>query len=152
MKHLEDQERKDFAPPYNPAEVDVEFIPYLERINAKPFAATVQCCIGHCEYSDSSLVPANGSGRWGYLELLMTEQSATWLSEQIQGRDWLIEGLSKMWSDEPGELPGCTDRGNMMLAFAWDASCWPTAVEEICALLDQYDDADEDDSSGTGEV
>jgi hypothetical protein len=83
MKHLQDQERKDFAPPYNPAQVDPEFLPYLERITAKPFAATVQCCIGHYEYRDTSLVPAGGSGRWGYLKLFMTGPSATWLSQEL---------------------------------------------------------------------
>jgi len=142
MKHLEDQERRDYAPPYNPAEVDAEFIPYLERINAKPFAATVQCCIGHCKYHDTSLVPENGSGRWGCLKLLMTGPSATWLSQEVRRRGWLIEGLSKMWSEEAGELPSYTDRCNFMIAFAWDGSCWPTPAEEICSLLDQYHNAD----------
>jgi hypothetical protein len=145
MKHLEGQERKDFAPPYDTAEVDPEFIPYLERINAKPFAATVQCCIGHCEYRDTSLMPANGGDRWGYLKLLMTGPSASWLSQEIRGRDWLIERLSKMWSDESGEMPDYTARCNFLVAFAWDAPCWPTAAEEICALLDRYHDADPDE-------
>jgi hypothetical protein len=40
MKHLEDQERKDIARAYNLAEVDPGFIPYLERINSKPFVAS----------------------------------------------------------------------------------------------------------------
>jgi hypothetical protein len=141
MKDLEDQERMDFAPHYDPADVDAEFIPYLDRINAKPFAATVQCCIGHCEYRDTTLMRATGSGRWGYLELLMTGPSATWLSQEVRGRDWLIEGLSKMWSDKPAELPSYTEGCNFLIAFAWDASCWPTAAEEICALLDQYHEA-----------
>ena len=133
MKHLEDQERKDIARPYNPAEVDPEFIPYLGRINSKPFAASVQCCIGHCEYRDTSLMPANGSGRWDYLKLLMTGPSAAWLSQEVRRRDWFIEGLSKMWSDKPGEMPSYTERCNFLIAFAWDASCWPTPAEEICA-------------------
>jgi len=145
VKHLEDQERKDFAPRYDPTEVDPEFIPYLERINAKPFAATVQCCIGHCVYRNASLMPAGGSGRWGYLELLMTGPSASWLSQDLWGRGWLIEGLSKMWSDESAEMPSYTEACNFLIAFAWDASCWPTAADEICALLDKYHDADPDE-------
>jgi hypothetical protein len=145
MKRLEDQERREFASPYDPAEVDPEFIPYLERINSKPFAATVQCCVGHCEYRDASLIPADGRGRWGYLELLMTGPSAAWLSQEVRGRDWLIERLSKMWTDQPREMPSYTERCNFLIAFAWDASRWPTPVEEICALLDRYHDADPDE-------
>ena len=133
MKHLEDQDRSSFAPAYNSSDVDPEFLPYLKRINAKPFAATVQCCIGHCEYRDTGLMPRNSSGLWGYLELLMTGPSAVWLSQKVRGCDWLIAGLSKMWCDEPREMPSYTERYNFLIAFAWDGSYWPTPAEEICA-------------------
>jgi hypothetical protein len=75
----------------------------------------------------------------------MTGPSATWLSQEVRRRDWLIEGLSKMWSDKPGEMPSYTERCKFLIAFAWDAPCWPTPAEEICSLLDKYHDADPDE-------
>jgi len=142
MKYLEDQDRSSFASAYNPSDVDPEFTPYLKRINAKPSAATVQCCIGHCKYHHTGQMPQNSSGRCGYLKLLMTGPSAVRLSQEVSGCDWLIESLSTMWCDEPLEMPSYTKRFNFLVAFAWDGSCWPTPAEEICALLDRYHDAD----------
>lgn len=145
MKHLEVEDRSEIAPPYDPTQVDPEFIPYLERINAKPFVASIQCCVGHCKYPEQGLAPANSDGHWGYLQLLMTGPSAVWLSQEVRGREWLIIAQSKMWSDKAGEMPTYTDRCNFIIAFAWDASAWPTPAEEICSLLDMYHDADPDE-------
>lgn len=145
MKHLEAEDRRECAPPYDPAQVDPEFIPYLERINAKPFAATVQCCAGHMEYPHPSLVPVRSTEHWGYLQILMTGPSATWLSQEVLGREWLIDDLSKMWGEKAGEMPGYTERCNFIIAFAWDASAWPTPAEEICELLDKYHAAEPDE-------
>lgn len=145
MKHLEAEDRSELAPPYDPAQVDPEFIPFLKRINAKPFAATVQCCVGHCKYPKPGIAPANSEGHWGYLQLLMTGPSAVWLSQEVLGRAWLIDALSKMWGGKAGEMPGYTERCNFIIAFAWDASAWPTPVEEICELLDKYHAAEPDE-------
>ncbi len=96
MKHLEEQERKTLAPPYDPMNVDREFVPFLKRINAKPFAASIQCCAGHCKYAEPGTAPPNSEGHWGYLQLLMTGPSAVWLSQEVAGREWLIVALSKV--------------------------------------------------------
>ena len=145
MKHLEEHQWREYAPPYDPNQVDFQFVPFLERINAKPFAASVQCCIGHCEYHDRRVAPANSEGRWGYLELLMTGPSAVWLCQEVIVREWLIVPLSKMWGPNVREPPSYTDWSNFLIAFAWDASWWPTPAEEICALLDKYHAADPDE-------
>jgi hypothetical protein len=145
MKHLEAEDRRECAPPYDPAQVDPEFIPFLERINVKPFVASVQCCVGHCKYPEPGIAPANSAGHWGYLQLLMTGPSAVWLSQELLGREWLIVALSKLWSEKPREMPSYTKRCNFIIAFAWDASTWPTPVEEICSLLDKYHAADPDE-------
>ena len=142
MKALEADERLSHAPRYNPGDVDPEFIPFLERINAKPFAASVQCCASHCKYAFPSDAPADQTGHWGYLQLLMTGPSAVWLSQQIHGRAWLILSLSQMWPSsnaaKAGKMPKYTLKCNLEVAFAWDAREWPAAIEEICSLLDQY--------------
>lgn len=141
MKHLEREDRVKIAP-YDPEDVDAEFIPFLERINSKPFAVTMQCCIGHCLYSQTSFAPAGRPGRWGYLELLMTLPSASWLCQEIRKTDWLIVSMSKLWGGDGHEMPSYTELGNFMITFAWDAAEWPTPAEEICALMDRYHDAD----------
>lgn len=139
MKELEFEDRRQHAPPYDPTTLeDPEFIPFLERINAKPFAASVQCCIGHCRYDDDRVSREDGGPRWGYILLLMTGPSAVWLSEQVERRPWLIAEKSKMWGGKAGEMPSYTSHHNFMVAFAWDSTAWPTPAEEICALLDKY--------------
>jgi hypothetical protein len=138
VKHLENQDRVTIAPPYDPTQIDPEFLPYLERINAKPFAASMQCCVGHCNYEHPGMAPPNGTGHWGYIELLMTCPSAVWLCQEVRDRKWLIEGLSKMWGNKSGEAPSYTKRGNFIIALAWDASHWPAPADEICELMDRY--------------
>lgn len=142
MKSLEDDERSSHAPSFNPDEVDPEFIPYLERINSKPFAASVQCCAGHCDYKTPGDAPVGHTGHWGYLQLLMTGPSAVWLCQEIHGLGWLVLPLSKMWPDQKGnkagKMPTYTSKCNFIIAFAWDASAWPVPAEEICSLLDRY--------------
>lgn len=146
MKHLEPEDRREFAPPYDLSQVDPEFIPYLERINAKPFAASVQCCIGHCPYSSGrGKASASRDGYWGYVALLMTGPSAVWLSQELLGRPWLVDSLSKMWGGKAGEMPTYTNRCNFIVAFAWGASAWPSPAEEICSLLDRYHAAEPDE-------
>jgi len=138
VKYLEEQERREYARPYDAKEVDSEFIPFLERINAKPFAASVQCCAGHCDYPVPGIAPANSEGHWGYLKLLMTGPSAVWVCQEVSAREWLVVALSKMWGKNVGEKPDYTPRLNFVIAFAWDASSWPIPAEEICSLLDKY--------------
>lgn len=149
MKSFEDDERSLHAPSFNPADVDREFIPYLERINSKPFAASIQCCVGHLKYEFPSDAPANHTGHWGYLQLLMTGPSAVWLCQEVHGSGWLVLPLSKMWPDKngkkAGKMPTYTSKCNFIIAFAWDASAWPTPVDEICSLLDRYHAAEPDE-------
>jgi hypothetical protein len=145
MKHLEEEDRRGYAPPYDPADVDPEFISYLERINAKPFAASIQCCFGHCKYPRPDIAPTDSGGHWGYLNLLMTGPSAVWLCQEVLGREWLINGLSKMWGGNAGEMPSYTDRHNFVIGFAWDAKDWPAPADEICSLLDRYHEAEPDE-------
>jgi hypothetical protein len=147
LKVLEEHERRLYAPPYDTEDVDLEFIPFLERINAKPFAASVQCCAGHCAYPGPGIAPAKSEGRWGYLKLLMTGPSAVWLCQQVCRSEWLVVALSKMWGKNAGEKPDYTACFNFMIAFAWDASSWPIPVEELCSLLEKYQAADPNEPS-----
>jgi hypothetical protein len=119
-------------------QIDKEFLPYLDRINQLPFAATKQCCVGHLEYKNPHLrLPSESTGRWGYVQLLLAQDAAEWLMTVADGWEWLwVEG-SQFWL-EGAEEPGMTERGSIQIAFAWDARHWPQAAEDICHALEEY--------------
>jgi hypothetical protein len=120
------------------AEIDEEFLPYLERINQLQFVATEQCCVGHLEYKiPHHYWPRGNTGRWGYLQLLVTQEAADWLMTMVDCWEWLwVEG-SQLWLEGAGK-PGITERGSIQIAFAWDARYWPQAAEDICHALDSF--------------
>jgi hypothetical protein len=122
-----------------PEEIDPEFLPYLERINRLPFVVTKQCCIGHMEYkTEGQYLPPDGSGRWGYLELLLHDDAATWLHEgRIGDWEWLWVAGSQLWVEGAG-MPGITDSGSFDIVFAWDAKHWPKPAEDICEALEEF--------------
>lgn len=163
MKHLEVEDRSVISP-YDPMQVDREFIPFLERINVKPFVASMECCIGHCPYDYATykkLFHKDGSRKkrshkeysrkdcWGYIQLLMTCPSAMWLCQEVVKSGWLRIDHSKMWPYwspvKPGAMPWHTELGNFVITLVWDSSAWPTPAEDICNLLDQYYAAEPDE-------
>ena len=122
-----------------PDQIDKEFLPYLDRINRLPFAATEQCCVGHLEYTNQCVrLPSGSTGRWGYLQLLLAQDVAEWLMTVADGWDWLwVEG-SQFWLEGAGE-PGLTERGSIQISLAWDARHWPQPAEDICRALEEYE-------------
>ena len=119
-------------------EIDKAFLPYLDRINKLHFAVSKQCCMGHMEYKNPHLPPPRGNtGRWGYVQLLVTQEAAEWLMTVADGWMWLwVEG-SQFWL-EGAEEPGITERGSIQIAFAWDSQFWPQPAEEICGALETF--------------
>jgi hypothetical protein len=95
---MDTQDKQAALTTLDSAEIDEAFIPYLERINQLPFAATKQCCVGHLEYKNPNLSrPAGNTGRWGYLQLLVAQEAAEWLMTVADRWEWLwVEG-SQFW-------------------------------------------------------
>jgi tRNA(Phe) wybutosine-synthesizing methylase Tyw3 len=50
---------------FNLDDIDVEFLPFLERINRFPHVVSMQCCLGHVEHESRCDECAKQSGRWG---------------------------------------------------------------------------------------
>ena len=121
------------------AKIDREFVPYLDRINRLSFAVTEQCCVGHMEYKNPHLrQPSEGTGRWGYLQLLVEFEVAEWLTTVADGWTWLWVDGSKFWMEGAAE-PAMTGRGSIEIAFAWDVCHWPEPAEGICRALESYE-------------
>jgi hypothetical protein len=123
---------------FNPHEIDVEFLPYLARINGLSLAASMQCCSGHVEYKPIVAATAEHPGRWGYLQLLLDLDLAEWLEEIIRDCDWLLLERSQTWDEQAAIAPGVTENESYVLTFAWDASQWPRPAEEICRFIEEY--------------
>ncbi len=138
---MDTQDKQEALADFIAAEIDEAFIPYLERINQLPFAATKQCCVGHLEYKNPDLsLPAGNTGRWGYLQLLVAQDAAEWLMTVADCWEWLwVEG-SQFWL-EGAEEPGMTERGSIQIAFAWDARHWPQPAEDIYRALKSYQES-----------
>lgn len=131
----------------DPAAIDPEFLPFLERINRLPFCATVQCCIGHMKYEGQfETQPPGSSGRWGYLQLFVSFEAAEWLMERIDSWDWLWVPCSQLWIED-AMTPGITDNGSFEITFAWDAQDWPRCAEDICAALEEYGETGEQEQA-----
>lgn len=129
----------------NPQEIDTDFLPYLERINRLPYVATQQCCVGHMPYPPEVGDPADSSARWGYLQLLLDAEVAEWLNERVTTCEWIVIELSQLWpvyvrDQGPGQVPGITENGSIALTVAWDALSWPAPAEEVCEMLEEYEE------------
>lgn len=149
---MDEHDRRETLKNFNPAEIDPEFLPYLERINNLPHVASHQCCAGHISYETGKPDPQSPSGCWGYLGLIMDWDLAEWLNERIiRDFDWLLADNSQYWGEHAGKAPGVTENNSYVLTLAWDASAWPLPAEEICEALEEYhklhldaDDLDEE--------
>ncbi len=135
---MDAEDRKAALSSFDPDEIDVEFLPFLERINRLPHAVSMQCCLGHVEYKPIGAQTAGQSGRWGYLQLLLDLDLAEWLAEIIRDCDWLLLERSQTWDAQAGIAPGVTENESYVLTFAWDASQWPRPAEEICRFIEEY--------------
>ena len=124
---MDDEDKRMAMCNFNPAEIDSEFLPYLERINRLPFVVSEQCYAGHIKYTmDAQYRPENESGQWGYLQLMMYHDTAVWLHEhRIGDWGWLWAMGSQMW-DDLAEEPAMTERGSVRLTFAWTPSTGPS--------------------------
>lgn len=140
MMPLDDEDRAAALDGFNPDQVDAEFLPYLDEINSFAFVVTAQCCAGHLDYEDYAIpmdLRPSLSTRWGYLQLLLTFEAAEWLCETARDWPWLwVEG-SQAWIDGAA-LPGTTENGSCVLAFAWDAREWPACIEDVVAALRSF--------------
>lgn len=131
---MDNQDKQEALDSFVSEEIDQEFLPYLHRINRLPFAATMQCCVGHEQYKNPQIrPPSTKTGHWGYLLLRLAQDVAFWLMTVVDRWDWLwIEG-SQFWI-EGAQEPQMTERGSIQIAFAWDArsalisACRPRAV------------------------
>jgi hypothetical protein len=133
-------------------EIDTQFLPYLDRINALPFVASSQCCVGHVHYTMSGKrgapripkrdLPVWHTGRWGYLHMAVTVDVHEFLHETARRDGWeswlWIQG-SQLWAKGAKTPCLCAeDEGWAMIAFAWDAKHWPQPIEDIASAVERY--------------
>jgi tRNA(Phe) wybutosine-synthesizing methylase Tyw3 len=122
-------------------EVDPEFLPYIDAINAFDFIVTGQSCSSHAEFVDYP-------GRFGYLSFFSDQEAADWLADWAaygDGVRYVVKELSQMppsynLSIEPGQPPGITSSGNILLTFVWSATDWPLVIESFLAAVRKYSD------------
>jgi hypothetical protein len=133
---VDKQERVETLASIAEGNIDRDFLPYLDRLNNLPFVATQQCCIGHMEYKNPHLAPPrNNTGRWGYLQMLTTQEAAESLMPLTDSWDWLWIAGSQFWLDGASE-PGITECGSIQIAFAWDSQFWPKPALDICRAME----------------
>ena len=139
-EELDPDDRAEAIRNFSEEDVDSDFLPYLNRINDLPYAVTVQSCIGHLPYRvPDEYRPSKNTGIWGYLQLMLTENAAEWLSE-VANWEWLwLEGSAIFHCDQ-ADLPGLMPNGSILLAFAWDAHYWPKPAIDIESALYRYAD------------
>jgi hypothetical protein len=138
MNVMDLQDRRATLATLDRAAVDPEFLPYLDRLNVCPWLATQQCCIGHMKYEGQfSKSPEDGSGRWGYLSMMMSQQLATGLAKICDQWSWLWIPCSQLPIDG-AVAPGMTKKGSVVLTFAWEAKHWPQPAEDLCGVIEEF--------------
>src|SRR6516165_11590023 len=75
-------------------EVDQEFLPYLDAINAFDFVVTAQCCSCHSEFDGYT-------GRFGYLQIVTGDEFGEWFCDRFWHSsgfcEELVSDLCQMW-------------------------------------------------------
>ncbi len=129
--------------------VDTQLLPFIDRVNALPYALTIQCCTGHMPYRLAGRkvppkhLPRRSSGRWGYLQLAIPYDVAKWTHE-IARRDnweeWIWVYGSQIYAVGARTVERFTDIDGVWVSicFAWDAKHWPRPAEDVCLALETY--------------
>ena len=138
---LDASDRKATVGQVWPDPIDVEFLPFINRINLLPFVTSVQSCIGHVNYDKFEIPederPLGASEKYGYLQLMLTLEAAHWLCQRAVKWHWLWVGGSQLFIDGASN-PGVTDNESYYLTFAWDASHWPLPATDITERLEEF--------------
>lgn len=125
QKKISNWSRNDALRNYNESEMDSEFLPFINRINALQDVITCQCCIGHMTSPDY----------WGYLSLYVTPAMAMKLAQRLDPKEWLLSERSQIWTTEL--KPVQNEQGDIMLVFAWKAEYWPLPAIQITDTLEE---------------
>jgi hypothetical protein len=145
--------REELCAAYGRGEVDLDFAPYLARINALPHAATLQCCCGHMLYTARGSFarrvqkPKYKTNKWGYLGLALRDDALAHLVATIRRCSWLwkegsVLGLKtdRMAPADWRDPNGVPLHGWSCVAVAWDAKSWPRPAVVVTTALEAFGD------------
>lgn len=150
---LRTKAREELCAAYSRGEVDIDFAPYLSRINALSTAVTLQCCCGHLLYSLPQSwarrvrKPKNKTDKWGYLELALRDDALAHLLAEIRRCSWLWKEGSVLGLRADRAAPwawcdpyGVPVHGWTCVSIAWDAKHWPRPAVVVATALEAFGD------------
>jgi len=123
-------------------QLDVEFLPYLKRINSSEYAITVECCAGHMRYVSNRKLPVDNTGRYGYIYLFVHTDLANYLHMIAQYEHWdkwlWIEG-SRLDHPRAKQPKKVMDTLNWWeIAFNWDAKYQLEPAGQIASAIERF--------------